>query len=159
MKSDKSCEQVVSRSERSMRREDERGNLVGSRIQNTGWFKNTCTTISDTEKLKKRRAYPIQNSFVSTKPGWWLYVRTRTCHSSTPTYLNPSPRRSLTLSGCPRFPAIVEKRPVTDVRLPISEKRSALLYLAPTSVVTSKYPCAPAPFAWTVLSGYCANVD
>lgn len=51
-----------------------------------------------------------------------------------------------------RYLPTVENLTATGVRFPISLKTLALQYFV-ISWVTSKYPNAPAPFAWTTRSG------
>ena len=56
------------------------------------------------------------------------------------THLKARPRRSRTVSGLPRFPAIVENRAVTGVRLPMVLNTFAMLWFMATPVVTSNQP-------------------
>lgn len=72
-----------------------------------------------------------------------------------------NPLGSLRVSADPDSPPTVENRTPIGVLLPISENTLAAEYFV-MSCVTSKYPNAPAPFAWTTLSGIrslskCAN--
>ena len=62
------------------------------------------------------------------------------------------PLGSLSESAEPLSPPTVENLTNTSVLLPTLERNLALVYLV-TSAVTSKYPCAPAPFACTTRSG------
>jgi len=58
----------------------------------------------------------------------------------------------LSVSADPLSPPTVENLKKTGVLLPTVLKKLALVYLV-TSLVTSKYPWAPDPLAWTTLSG------
>lgn len=62
------------------------------------------------------------------------------------------PLGSLSVSAAPFSPATVEKRRKTGVFFPMESKSLALVNLE-TSWVTSKYPWAAAPLAWTTRSG------
>ena len=62
------------------------------------------------------------------------------------------PLGSLHVSGAPLSPATVENLAKVGVTLPTESKTFALVYFE-TSWVTLKNPWAPAPLAWTTLSG------
>lgn len=65
--------------------------------------------------------------------------------------LKAIPLTSRIVSGEPFSPAVVEKREKSGVRLPTRLRNSALV-TSLMSRVTSKYPKAPHPRAWTTLS-------
>jgi hypothetical protein len=53
-----------------------RGNLAGSRNQNTGWFRKTLTRLSSDGHLTwKKQAHPVENSILSSQPSTTLGVR------------------------------------------------------------------------------------